>query len=71
VAGETRPLEQGTSVRKGMAASRSVDVKANHLAADRTLDPQRVKSPPTKELKELKNPELQVRHVRFRAAECC
>lgn len=52
----TRPLIECASVFENVSAPRFVDMEANHLLADGTLRPQRVKPPPAEELAKLDDP---------------
>jgi hypothetical protein len=56
-------LVQAAGMGEDVAAAGFVDVKANHLLADRALGGDRVKSPPAQELDELHDPYEEVPHV--------
>jgi hypothetical protein len=51
-------------VRYGVPAAGLVDVKANHLLADRALRDQGMKPPPAEKLEEFQTPYDQVPHSR-------
>jgi hypothetical protein len=62
VLAKSTPLVQAARMREHVAAARFIDVKANHLLADRALGGDRVKSPPAQELDELHDPYGNVPH---------
>jgi hypothetical protein len=51
-------------MRYGVPSAGLVDVKANHLLADRTLGDQGMKPPPAEKLEEFQTPYDQVPHSR-------